>query len=196
MSRKVTTKVSEPHRESAARRRLLGTARRLFYTEGIHTVGIDRIIAEAGVAKATFYNHFASKDELVRAYIQGQDQSARDATFQLPQQPPRAMIFAILDRIGEAALQPGYRGCPFMNATAEYADPAHPVREAISEHRQWYHDFLRGLLAADGHTDPGRTAEILVILSDGLLSSGYVDDPTELRELTREAVTRVLDGSR
>jgi AcrR family transcriptional regulator len=192
----MTAKVSEPYRESTARRRLLGTASRLFYAEGIHAVGIDRIIAEAGVAKATFYNHFASKDELVRAYIQAQDQSARDAIFQLPQQPPRAMIFTILDRIGEAALQPDYRGCPFMNATAEYVDPAHPVREAIADHRQWYHDFLRGLLAADGHTDPDQTAQILVILSDGLLSSGYVDDPTELRELTREAVTRVLDGIR
>jgi AcrR family transcriptional regulator len=192
----MTTKVPEPHRESTARRRLLGTASRLFYAEGIHAVGIDRIIAEAGIAKATFYNHFASKDELVRAYIQAQDQSGRDAVLLLPQQPPRVMIFAILDRIGEAALQPDYRGCPFMNATAEYPDPAHPVREAIDEHRQWYHDLIRGLLVADGHTNPDRTAEILVILSDGLLSSGYVDDPTELRELTREAVTRVLDSIR
>ena len=79
---------------SVARRRLLDTATRLFYAEGIRAAGIDSIIAEAGVAKATFYNHFPSKDDLVLAYIEEQDQLGRAATSALPSQSPREMIAA------------------------------------------------------------------------------------------------------
>jgi AcrR family transcriptional regulator len=175
-----------------ARRRVLDTATNLFYTEGVHAVGIDWIIAEARVAKATFYNHFSSKDELVRAYIEEQDQLGREAVAKLPEQSPRAKVFAIFQRIAEAARQPGYRGCPFLNATAEYPDPTSPVRKAVDDHRRWNRDLLRELLAADGHPDAARTADILVVLEDGLLVSGELDDATKLAALTREAVARVV----
>jgi AcrR family transcriptional regulator len=188
-----TAFVQSGRNESAARRRVLDTATRLFYAEGVHAVGIDRIIEEARVAKATFYNHFPSKDELVRAYIEEQDQLGRAATSRLARLPPRETIFAIFARIGEAALQPGYRGCPFLNAAAEYPDPANPVRRAVDDHRRWFRDLLRGLLLADGHQDPVRTADILVILDAGLLISGEFDDPAELPAIIRDAVARVLD---
>jgi AcrR family transcriptional regulator len=178
---------------ASARRRVLDAASALFYAEGVHAVGIDRIIPAAGVAKATFYNHFPSKDELVRAYVEEQDQLGRAAIEQLPERPPRETIFAVLDLIARAARQPGYRGCPFINAAAEYPDPASPVRKAIDEHRRWYRSLLRGLLEADGHPDPGRTADILVVLADGLLVGGDLDDPSELSALTGEAVARVLE---
>jgi AcrR family transcriptional regulator len=159
-------------------------------------VGIDRIIAEARVAKATFYSHFPSKDDLVRAYIEEQDWLGRTAIAELGELPPRERVFAIFDRIGEAAHQPGYRGCPFLNATAEYPDPTHPVRQAINDHRLWFRELLRDLLAADGHSDPVRTADILVVLWDGLLISGHVDGSTELSALTRDALTRMLRVTR
>ena len=181
---------------SPARRRLLDTATRLFYAEGIHAVGIDRIIAGACVAKATFYSHFPSKDDHVRAYIEEQDWLGRTAIAELGQLPPRERLLAIFDRIGEAAHQPGYRGCPFLNATAEYPDPTNPVRQAIDDHRRWFRELLRGLLAANGQSDPVRTADILIVLWDGLLISGHVDDSTELSALTRDAVTRMLSIGR
>ena len=110
---------------SAARRRLLDTATRLFYAEGIRAVGIDRIIAEAGVAKATFYNHFPSKDDLVLAYIEEQDRLGREAVAALPKQRPRKMIAAILGRISDAAVAGDYRGCPFLTQR-----PSTPTRQA------------------------------------------------------------------
>jgi AcrR family transcriptional regulator len=177
---------------SPARRRLLDTATRLFYEGGIHAVGIDRIIAEAGVAKATFYNHFPSKDELVVAYIEEQDRLGRAAVAALPKQPPRKMIAAIMGRISEAAVAGGWRGCPFLNAAAEYPDPASPVRRAIDARRVWYHDSLRKLLAEDGDPTPSVTASLLVALSDGLLESAYLDDPEKIPALVREAVARLL----
>jgi AcrR family transcriptional regulator len=187
--------ISHRHPEaSSARRRLLDTATRLFYTEGIHAVGIDRIIAEAGVAKATFYNHFPSKDDLVLAYVEEQDRLGREAVAALPKQPPRKMIAAIMGRISEAVVAGGWRGCPFLNAAAEYPNPTSPVRKAIDARRSWYHDSLRDLLAAAGDPAPSVTASLLVALSDGLLESAYLDDPEKIPALVREAVARLLDG--
>lgn len=177
---------------SAPRRRLLDTATRLFYTEGIRAVGIDRIIAEAGVAKATFYNHFPSKDDLVLAYIEEQDRLGRDAVSVLPGQPPRAMIAAIVGRISEAVVSGGWRGCPFLNAAAEYPDPTSAVRQAVDARRAWYHDSLRKLLAADGDPAPSVTASLLVAMSDGLLEAAYLDDPDSVPALVSEALERLL----
>ena len=178
---------------SPARRRLLDTATRLFYEGGIHAVGIDRIIAEAGVAKATVYNHFPSKDELVVAYIEEQDRLGRAAVAALPKQSPREMIASIMGRISEAVVVGGWRGCPFLNAAAEYPNPTSPVRKAIDARRAWYHDSLRDLLAADGDPAPAVTASLLVAVSDGLLESAYLDDPESVPALVREAVARLLD---
>ncbi|EHK59337.1 TetR family transcriptional regulator [Mesorhizobium alhagi CCNWXJ12-2] len=156
-------------------------------------MGIDRIIAEAGVAKATFYKHFPSKDELVLAYIEEQDRLGRAAVAVLPKQPPREMIAAIMGRIGEAVVVGGWRGCPFLNAAAEYPDPASPVRRAIDARRTWYHDSLRDLLAEDGDPAPSITASLLVALSDGLLESAYLDDPEKIPALVREGIARLLN---
>ncbi len=177
---------------SPARRRLLDTATRLFYAEGIRAVGIDRIIAEAGVAKATFYNHFPSKDDLVLAYIEEQDRLGREATAALPKQPPRKMIAAVMGRISTAALASDYRGCPFLNAAAEYPDRQSPVRQAIEARRDWYHGVLRKLLQEDGDPTPSLTASILVALGDGLLETAYLDDAKAVPALIREALARLL----
>jgi len=177
---------------SPARRRLLDTATRLFYNNGIHSVGIDRIIAEAGVAKATFYKHFPSKDDLVLAYIEEQDRLGRAAIASLPQEEPREMIAAIMGRISDAVTGGGWRGCPFLNAAAEYPDPTSLVRQAIEARRAWYHALLTDMLVATGDPVPSITASLLVALSDGLLESAYLDDPERIPAIVDEALTRVL----
>ncbi|OEO32311.1 TetR family transcriptional regulator [Devosia insulae DS-56] len=175
-----------------ARRRLLDTATRLFYALGIHAVGIDRIIAEAGVAKATFYSHFPSKDDLVVAYLEEQDRIGRAAVAALPKQVPRRMLSAILGRISTVGMAGDFRGCPFLNAAAEYTDPASPVRQAIDARRAWLHGVLRDLLAADGDPAPEVTASLLVALSDGLLEIAYLDDPSSVAGLIEAGLARLL----
>jgi AcrR family transcriptional regulator len=177
--------------ESPARRRVLDAANALFYAEGIHAVGIDRVIAEAGVAKATFYHHFPSKDDLVCAYLKEQDSRIRHATALL-EVAPEAQIMRLFEVIGEISCGPGFRGCAFVNAAAEYPDHAHPVRQVIAAHRRWFRDLLRGLLAAAQHPDAERTAAMLVLLRDGLVIGGDLDDPAQTRALVRAAVSRVL----
>lgn len=189
MEQKKTPNASEA---SQPRRRLLDTATRLFYTEGIRAVGIDRIIAEAGVAKATFYNHFPSKDDLVLAYLEEQDQIGREAVAALPKQPPREMIAAVLGRISAAVLVGDWRGCPFLNAAAEYPDPKSAVRQAIAARREWYHGLLRKHLAADGDPAPAVTASLLVAVSDGLLEVAYLDDAKSVPGLVDAALERLL----
>ena len=100
------------------------------------------------------------------------------------------------ERVGfgdDAAVAGGYRGCPFLNAAAEYTDPASAVRQAIDARRAWYLDSLRNLLAATGDPAPLVTASLLVAVSDGLLESAYLDDPERVPPLIREAVARLLD---
>lgn len=80
-----------------------------------------------------------------------------------------------------SASGPAYRGCPFINVAAEYPDPAHPVRQAIAEYRRRLRDLYRDLLAADDHPDPERTADMLLLLRDGLAVSFDLDDPTATR---------------
>ncbi|MHA4813564.1 TetR/AcrR family transcriptional regulator [Streptomyces aculeolatus] len=178
--------------KSSARSRVLDAATRLFYADGVHTVGVDRIIAEAGVAKATFYHHFRTKDDLVAAYLTDQCTRQQQAAAALAGGPPRATVLAVYDHIAEAGAGPGFRGCPFINAAAEYPDPDHPVRRAVGEYRRWFRGLMRDLLAADGHPDAARTADILLVLRDGLVVGNDLDDAGELRKLTREAVERVL----
>jgi AcrR family transcriptional regulator len=180
-----------------ARARVLETATRLFYAEGIHSVGIDRIIAEAGVAKATFYRHFPSKDDLVRAYVIEQNSWQRAAVAGLQAASPLATLEAIFTLMCDFGAGPDYRGCPFVNAAAEYPDPAHPVRQAIAEHRRWLRDLCRELLADGGHPDAERTADILLILRDGLSVGLDLDDPARVRVAAQETFARMLgrDGA-
>ena len=175
-----------------ARRRLLETATRLFYAEGVHAIGIDRIIAEAKVAKASFYNHFPSKYDIVVAYLDEQDRLGRAAVAALPRQPPFEMIVAILGRIGTAADAGGYRGCPFLNAAAEYPDRSTPFRRLIERRRAWYRETFERLVTEIGGPQPAITAGLLVALSDGLLESAYLDDPATVPALIRAGVAALL----
>src|SRR5260221_6772462 len=120
-----TKTVETPARtlEGSARERLLAAANELFYQEGIHTVGIDRVIERAGVAKATLYNAFGSKDELIRAYLRGRHALTRERTtsaLATRYKTPRERLLGVFDVLGETAAEPGFRGCAFINASAEY----------------------------------------------------------------------------
>lgn len=186
---------------SPARRRVLETATRLFYAEGIHAVGIDRIIAEAGVAKATFYSHFPAKSDLIREYLSEQNDAQRAMVESMISRcrakgrSPRQTIFKIFDAVGDIGCVPGYRGCPFLNAAAEYPDPAHPVRTVVADYRRWFRGMLAELLTDAGHPDPDRTAGLLLLVRDGLTVGTELDDTKEICSLIRTFVGRVLGES-
>ncbi|GEK04398.1 TetR/AcrR family transcriptional regulator [Streptomyces sp. NPDC003388] len=164
---------------SEARKRLLGTATRVFYAEGIHSVGVDRIIAEAQVTRATLYRHFSGKEELVLAYLDLADQGIREqvAAAQESGESPADRVRAVARSIAEGIRSPGFRGCAFLNAVAEYPDPAHPVHQAVLAHRQWFLETVTDLLARAGREPADEAGRHLVMLRDGAMAAGCLFDP-------------------
>lgn len=188
---------SAPTRPSPARERLLETASRLFYAEGIHSVGVDRVIGEAQVTRATFYRHFPSKELLVEAYLRATDDGIRArgaAAAEAIPDDPTALLRAFVAGVGDEVCTSGFRGCPFINAAAEYPDPGNPVHRVVLEHREWFHDALLALLQAGGHPDPAQAARALVQLRDGAMVGGYLGDAAEARATLIATADRVIAG--
>lgn len=181
------SKPGTPVRRSAARERLLATASRLFYAEGIRAVGIDRVMAEADVARGTFYRHFDGKDDLVRRYLESTDQGIRARVDQAAAATGggAGLLEALAHGIGQDLCGPGFRGCHFINAAAEYPDPDSPVHQAVLAHRAWFRQQLADAFARAGVSDPGRSADTVFALRDGAMIAGYLDDAeTAARTLT------------
>ncbi|WP_114423405.1 TetR/AcrR family transcriptional regulator [Nocardioides houyundeii] len=179
---------------SEARARLLSTASRLFYAEGLHSVGIDRIIATAGVTRATLYRHFASKDDLLVAYLTQSDEMLRSrvAVVRGSGEPTEDVIRAVAAAIAEDIQRPGFRGCAFLNAAAEYPDPAHPVHRAVIEHRDWFLATVEELFAETGKPDAGPAARHFVMLRDGAMAAGCLADPQVVCETFLRGVEGLL----
>lgn len=165
-------------RKSAARERLLTTASRLFYTEGIRAVGVDRVMAEADVARGTFYRHFEGKDDLVRGYLDATDHGIRARVAVAAERTGggAALLDVVAHSIGEEICGPGFRGCPFINAAAEYPDRKCPIHQVVLRHREWFHQVLEDTLATMGVADPGQSADLVVALRDGAMVAGYLGD--------------------
>lgn len=183
-------------RPSEARARLLTTATRIFYAEGIHSVGVDRIIAEAQVTRATLYRHFTGKEELVLAYLDQADRGIRAqvAAALASAESPAEQVRAVGRSIAEGIRSPGFRGCAFLNAVAEYPDPAHPVHRAVLAHRQWFLQTVTELLEQAGHTPADAAGRHLVMLRDGAMAAGCLFDPQLVCETFLQGVEGILDA--
>lgn len=179
---------------SEARSRLLATATRLFYAEGLHAVGIDRIVAEANVTRATLYRHFASKDDLVVAYLQGVSEVDRAGVDKALASglSPADTLRAIAASIAEGIQSAHFRGCAFLNAVAEYPDPEHPVHQAVLAHREWFLRTVTDLLAQIGDTPPELAGRHFVMLRDGAMASGCLADPAEVCDTFLQGVEGLL----
>ena len=162
-----------------AKNRILVTANELFYEDGIRNVGVDRIIAASSVTKATFYKHYRAKDNLIVEYIRAQHDQVRSDIEAIitSASTPEAALRCFVTAISEEISRPGFRGCPFINAAAEFPDPTHPVRQIVTAHREWYVDALAGMLKKMGHPVPGDGADELLLARDGALAGGYAGDP-------------------
>ncbi|WP_063058217.1 TetR/AcrR family transcriptional regulator [Nocardia sienata] len=181
---------------SEARARLLDTASGLFYSEGLHAVGVERIIAAAQVTRATMYRHFPGKDDLVVAYLTQADETIRaqvDAA-RRANPSPVDVVRAVGRAIADSIRGPRFRGCAFLNAAAEYPDPGHPVHRAVLAHRQWFLDTVTEILADVGDTDPAPAARHFVMLRDGAMAAGCLTDPDPICETFLLGIEGLLDS--
>ena len=163
-------------RTSPARERLLAAATDLFYNEGIHSVGVDRIIERAEVTRATMYKQFSGKEGLVLAYLHGEDDGLRALFAQAAtaSDDPTVLLDLVIAGIEQDIRTRHTRGCPFINAAAEYPEQG-PVRELIADHREWFRSTLEQLAGAARVDQPAEVAASLVLLRDAALVGGYLD---------------------
>ena len=177
---------------SEARARLLATATRIFYADGIHSVGVDRIVSEAQVTRATLYRHFPGKEDLVVAYLTEVDQAIRAKAGELlaEDRPADETLRTLARAIADDIRSPGFRGCAFLNAVAEYPDVEHPVHQVVLAHRQWFLDTVTGLFARTADLPAEPAAQHFVMLRDGAMAAGCLFDPA----LICETFLRGVDG--
>jgi AcrR family transcriptional regulator len=161
-------------RADETRRHVLSVAARLFYAEGIHAVGIDRIAAEANVTTTTLYRLFGSKDGLVAAYLRREDEIWFDWLERTASAGP---LVNVVDRLDANARAGDYRGCPFRMALAEYPAPDSEVHQAAIQTKVRTLGQLRALAAEAGCTDPDGTAEQLMLIIEGIWATAVERGP-------------------
>ena len=163
---------------TAVRDRLLDAADRLFYREGVRAVGIDRVLAEADAAKASLYQHFGCKDQLVASYLERRTVDARASIeAYLADTPPSQRALKFFDWVVEWAESKDFRGCPLQHTVSELTDAAHPARAIAHGQREWFAERFREWTTAAGVKDPKATARALVVLFDGAVAGSEVDGP-------------------
>ncbi|MEM6867375.1 MAG: TetR/AcrR family transcriptional regulator [Cyanobacteria bacterium P01_C01_bin.121] len=156
----------------SARDRIMEAAADLFYQEGVQNVGIDRVIAESGVAKMSLYNNFKSKDALIAAWLQQRDANWRkwfQKTVENKTTDPAQQLLAIFDVLKEWFSQPDFRGCAFINSSVELVDPAHPGYQVAVEHQQAIFSYILKLVKAAKIANPDTVAEQLLLLIEGAI---------------------------
>ncbi|WP_235026376.1 TetR/AcrR family transcriptional regulator [Glutamicibacter sp. JC586] len=191
-------KVVMPAKTTATptRQRILDAANRLFYAQGIRATSADKIIEEVGITKVTFYRHFRNKNELVVAYLQAQAQQ-ESSWFSSMHNPkdPLGSLEAVAAGIGTASCAPGFRGCAFINAAAEYFDAGDPVREVVDAHRGWMLNEFAAIASDAGAEYPAQVARQLMLLRDGAMVNGYLGEAAEVAGALAEAFSTVLSAA-
>lgn len=180
----------------SARERLLAAADELFYEEGVHTVGIDRVIERAGVAKASLYNTFGSKEALIRAYLEKRQAkvASRIARHVERYETPRERLLAVFEAQAEMFAEPTYRGCAFVAASAE-AQPGDQIEQASAAYRGWLRQLLTDLAEAAGASDPAMLARQLQLLYDGAGVAARIDHDPSAAKFSRAAAEVLLDAA-
>ncbi|CAN5329151.1 TetR/AcrR family transcriptional regulator MbcR [soil metagenome] len=176
------------------RQRLLDAADELFYREGVHTVGIDRVIEKAGVARGSlYYNFTGGKDELVREYLHGRHAawSARVDAAVDGADTPTQKILVVFDVLGELFSEPDYRGCSFMNALAE-APADGPEVAAAANFRAWVHETFEVLVARLDVADEAELADQLVVLYDGAVTAAQMDSAPRAAATAKKLATMAI----
>ncbi len=183
--------------EGTARDRLLAAANELFYEEGVHTVGIDRVIERAGVAKASLYSTFGSKEELVRAYLlqRAQVRQQRISTRIAKYEDAEARILAIFDLLGEITADPKYRGCAFVNASAEGRRGESKVSQVCLDSRAWVRGLFTELARDLGVEDADELGRELVTLYDGAAVAASMERDTDAAARA-QSMAKVLIAAR
>lgn len=148
----------------------------IFYREGFHATGMDRLAAETGISKTTMFKHFRTKEELILAVLRLRDEQFRAWLFRRMEAagPPRAQLPAMFDALGEWFATPEFRSCMFIKAASEYPDPSHPIHAQAAEHKRLLFRELERIADAAGADDPAALARALLLLKEGAIVTAHL----------------------
>jgi AcrR family transcriptional regulator len=187
-------------RTSRRKEKLFRTAARLFYRQGYRATGVDEIASASGIGKMTLYRHFSSKQKLVEAYLRDSDEefwrhfelSTRGAA------DARGRLLAFFQALQDYVLSPACLGCPFLNASSEYPQPAHWAHRIALAHKQSVRSRLRRLAARTGEPRAKALADALLLLVDGAYSAARMYGPSRSSPAVglAEAARRLIDAFR
>lgn len=182
---------------SSTRDRLISVAHDLFYKDGFHSVGLDRILADVGVTKTTFYNHFSSKEDLVLEALRKHDRWWRDTFMNILHQhggdSPRAQLLAVPEVLNFAFNAGEYNGCIFINVAVEFPLKHDPVHMAAAEHKKSLEDIIRQLGAYAGADDAEQLAQEIAMILEGAYVTRHVTREEQTVETARRLVKSIVD---
>jgi AcrR family transcriptional regulator len=185
-----------PDPPKTGRARLVHAAIELFYSRGFQAVGVDQVIAAAGVTKTTFYKHFESKDDLLEAAIRQRDewemQAWTAAVDKLAGNDPRQKLLAFFDVLDVWFNSPDFHGCQFINAAAEFPNPNDPVHKVAAEHKRKNRDYFRDLAAAARVADSEAFADRYTALVEGTLVLRHVHGRDDAAKVIKPAVEAMM----
>ena len=180
---------------SETRQRILETADRLFYRDGFRGVGIDRIIAEAGVAKMSLYNHFPSKDDLileVLKYREGCVLAFFESAMIRHEKRTKDRLAAFFGALKDWFESPGFRGCVFQNAAVELADPRHPATVFVRDHKMRFHDFITTLVPESLGKNAVRIGAEIDMMVEGAILVAVIQGTSAAADIARDASLRLV----
>ncbi len=186
---------TDPSPSSPKREQLMATAWQLFYRDGYRAVGIDTLLAEAGVAKMTLYHHFASKEELIVAVLAQRSQglvASVDAAIADAGRSPARQLAAVFDGLKKWFAADDFKGCAFIRALSEYPEPDHPIHRAAWAHKRAMNTRLRTLAEAAGARHPSDLADAISLLIDGAIVAAHATQSTGPADQARLAALNLL----
>jgi AcrR family transcriptional regulator len=181
--------------DEPARDRIIRAATRLFYRQGIPHTGVDAIIDTADVAKMSLYRNFGSKDRLIVECLQRLDVRYHDWFVQQVRQRasrPQDALLSLFDVLDEWFASDDFRGCAFINATVELADPEHPAREPAMAHKRRDREYIFELAQASGVLHPASLAKQIMLLVEGAIVTALVQRDADAARDAKEAARALI----
>lgn len=199
LSRSVAELLGAPPPAKTGRERIVAAAIELFYLHGFGAVGLDQVIARAGVTKTTFYKHFEGKDDLMVAAVERRDEwesaAWEKAAREIAGDDPAGHLLAYFEIADHWFNNPEFHGCMFLNATIEFPNPHDPVHTAAAKHKRRMRDHFRNLAGAAGAVDAESFADTFTALFEGMLVLRHSHGRNDAARVIRPAVERLLAAS-
>lgn len=174
---------------------LIHKALRVFYRNGFHATGMDRLVAETGISKTSMYKHFRTKEDLILAVLRLRDENFRNWLYRRMEEladTPEGQLIAMFDALEEWFSETEYKGCMFIKASSEYQEASHPIHKQSAEHKRMLEDHILDLTRKSGLREPGRLARQLLLLKEGAIVTAHLQHTDNPARDARHAAVELI----